>query len=158
MNGPSTHAFEDVQKEGEVTCEVIATHAPVTKGSVAPVSPAISLAVPLSNGREQPITETTDTIHQSSYQSGNGNTKSDCYKCKYRRELVGDAHSSCGHIGASPIALLLFAAGQTEMNTKQIHIRGNTHGVRSGWFMWPMNFDPVWVEICTGFEQTRGPT
>lgn len=136
----------------EQSCEVIATHEPVTTDSVAPVSPAISLAVPLSSGREQLITETKDTIHQSSYQSGNGNTKPNCYTCKHRRELVGDCHSSCVHPGSSPIALLLFAAGQTEMETKRIHVRGNAHGVRSGWFMWPMNFDPVWLEICTGWE------
>ena len=24
-------------------------------------------------------------------------------------------------------------------------------GIRQGWFGWPIDFDPVWVEQCTGF-------
>ena len=35
---------------------------------------------------------------------------------------------------------------------KDFCVRGNTHGVRSGWFIWPINFDPVWLEECTLFE------
>lgn len=157
QQGQSVPAFSGTQIEGEAKCEVIATHAPVTKGSVAPVSPAVSPAVPLSNGREQLTTETTDTIHQSGSQSGNGNTKPNCYECRHRRELLGDCHSSCAHPSASPVALLLFAGGHSEMRTQSIHVRGNTHGVRSGWFMWPMNFDPVWLEICSGFEAKQRP-
>ena len=138
-------------QEGEAICEVTAIRAPVAEGSVAPVSPAVSPAISPSTV-ENYKTETDG--NQSGSQSGNGNTKPNCYECKYRRELVGDCHSSCGHPAASPVAALLFMAGHSEMNIKQIHIRGNTHGVRSGWFIWPMNFDPVWLEICSGFEPT----
>lgn len=151
-------AASSAAQSGEQSCEVIATHAVVTRDSVEPVSPPVSPAISLAiaEGREQP--KPRPEAHKSSSQSGsecgNGNTKANCYECKHRRELVGDAHSSCCHPGASPIAILLFAAGQSEMKTKQIHVRGNTHGVRSGWFLWPMNFDPCWLEICSGFERS----
>jgi hypothetical protein len=26
------------------------------------------------------------------------------------------------------------------------------HGICNGWFIWPINFDPVWLENCDGFE------
>ena len=31
-------------------------------------------------------------------------------------------------------------------------IKADPHGVRSGWFNWPFNFDPVWLQECKGFE------
>ena len=34
-------------------------------------------------------------------------------------------------------------------------IEGNSHGIRSGWFIWPIDFDPVWVEQCTGFTEAK---
>jgi hypothetical protein len=80
------------------------------------------------------------------------NEKPNCYDCKWRKDLVGDCHSSCSNPNATPMALLVFAQGGTEIKTANIHVRGNTHGVRSGWFCWPLNFDPVWLEICSGFE------
>jgi len=56
----------------------------------------------------------------------------DCYKCVHRRNVPGDAHSGCVN------------------NTA--HVTGNLHGIRMGWFLWPANFDPVWLETCTGFS------
>lgn len=32
-----------------------------------------------------------------------------------------------------------------------LHIRANFHGIRNGWFVWPVNFDPRWLENCDGF-------
>ena len=63
-------------------------------------------------------------------------SKQDCYKCKYRGEVPGDAHSSCRHPKAG-----------------ECNIQGNQHGIKSGWFMWPFNFDPVWLENCDGFKE-----
>ena len=57
----------------------------------------------------------------------------DCYECKYRRPLVGDAHSMCTNSHARVV--------------------GYTHGISRGWFQWPLNFDPAWLKYCTGFEQ-----
>ena len=47
-----------------------------------------------------------------------------CYKCKHRKTIPGDSLKAIG----------------------------NPHGIKSGWFMWPMNFDPIWLDLCNGFE------
>lgn len=28
---------------------------------------------------------------------------------------------------------------------------GSQHGIDNGWFNWPYNFDPLWLESCNGF-------
>lgn len=56
-----------------------------------------------------------------------------CYSCEYRRNLAGDCHSKCVNAEAK--------------------VTGNAHGIRSGWFFHPFNFDPVWLESCTGYKQ-----
>ena len=56
----------------------------------------------------------------------------DCYKCAHRREIPGSTHSRCNNLAAK--------------------VRGTEHGIRKGWFMWPLNFDPVWLEACDGFS------
>jgi hypothetical protein len=33
-----------------------------------------------------------------------------------------------------------------------LQVTGNSHGVAKGWFNWPFNFDPTWLESCDGFE------
>src|SRR3972149_3166222 len=58
--------------------------------------------------------------------------KPDCYKCQHRSDLSGDAHSSCSNRDAQVIGYL--------------------HGYKHGWFDWPYNFDPVWLEFCDGFK------
>lgn len=32
-------------------------------------------------------------------------------------------------------------------------VTGDPHGIRQGWFNWPLSFDPVWLESCEGFEE-----
>ena len=59
--------------------------------------------------------------------------KPDCYECKFRGTIPGDAHSSCSN--------------------RKANVEGNNYGIRSGWFLWPFNFDPVWLESCDGFEK-----
>jgi len=56
-----------------------------------------------------------------------------CYKCKHRRSTPGDCHSSC--------------------TSNHAQVQGNEIGIRRGWFMWPYNFDPVWLIACTGYEE-----
>lgn len=58
--------------------------------------------------------------------------KPNCYKCVHRLSIPGDAHSRCNNIAAKT--------------------KGNSHGIRNGWFMWPLNFDPTWLESCDGFS------
>ena len=59
--------------------------------------------------------------------------KPDCYKCIHRRDIPGNAHSECAN--------------------RKAKVTGDKYGIRSGWFFWPYNFDPIWLESCTGFEK-----
>ena len=34
-----------------------------------------------------------------------------------------------------------------------LNIVGNPTGIRKGWFNWPFNFDPHWLENCDGFME-----
>jgi len=64
----------------------------------------------------------------------------DCYACKFRTPVWHSAHSGCAH----PETL----SGNPE---KKLGIMAVYHGIKNGWFDWPVNFDPVWLENCTGF-------
>jgi hypothetical protein len=33
----------------------------------------------------------------------------------------------------------------------------NYHGVRKGWFLWPLNFDPTWLLNCDGYTPREEP-
>lgn len=84
--------------------------------------------------------------------------KPNCYECKHRRDLVYDAHSLCANPniakGLDPImAGLMPLVGAVKNN---LNVTGNPHGIKSGWFVWPLNFDPVWLETCNGFEPKGG--
>lgn len=59
----------------------------------------------------------------------------DCYKCVHRLNIPGDAHSRC--------------------NNPKAKVKGNKHGIMHGWFMWPLNFDPTWLEACNGFSSDQ---
>lgn len=61
--------------------------------------------------------------------------KPNCYNCKHRCDLTWDAHSRCNH-----------------PDKRRLVVIGNRHGIKNGWFNWPWNFDPTWVEYCDGFE------
>ena len=65
-------------------------------------------------------------------------TKPKCYNCIHRRKLVGDAHSACNNVLAD--------------------VTGNKHGIKNGWFQWPFNFDPIWLESCDGFSDDPNDT
>jgi len=72
---------------------------------------------------------------------------SDCYKCKWRRSIPGDAHSECtpGYVDVTTVAILAIA--------KLIPVPyEDPHGVKNGWSMWPMNFDPVWIRNCPYYK------
>ena len=60
--------------------------------------------------------------------------KPNCYECKHRGELNWDAHSMCKR---NPVP----------------NVKGAAHGIKKGWFNFPFNFDPVWLENCDGFEK-----
>jgi hypothetical protein len=58
--------------------------------------------------------------------------KPNCYTCKHVRNVPGDEHKSCENTLAK--------------------VTGHPHGIRMGWFYWPVNFDPTWLKSCDGFE------
>lgn len=146
------------QKE-ELPCATSEPCVAVTSASA--VIPAISLAVSPASSREKQIIETQGS--QSSNKSGCQSipTKPNCYACQHRRELVGDAHSRCANPRISSedaiVSPLLLMMGRTPPAMKRLNVTGNAHGIRSGWFMWPMNFDPAWLESCDGFSAKGQP-
>ena len=126
------------------------------------VSQAISPAVPLSTSREKPTTETNDKIHKSGNQSCSESkqpAKPNCYQCKHRDCVSYSAHSQCKHpildvIEASQfIPLLYMMKGLRSPFEKKLNVTYNQHGFNNGWFFWPINFDPVWLYTCDGFEE-----
>lgn len=80
-----------------------------------------------------------------------------CHKCKHRRSIPGDAHSECKHpfIEESPLGFVAALMGVNDKDSARhkLGIQANPHGVKMGWFMWPMNFDPAWLENCDGYEE-----
>lgn len=78
--------------------------------------------------------------------------KPNCYECKYRGNVPGDAHSCCKYPGNNTGLFSLFEKQNIE-NASKLEIEADSHGVKMGWFMWPANFDPVWLTHCKGFEQ-----
>ena len=62
------------------------------------------------------------------------NMMNECYSCKFRQSIPGDAHISCGNPDPK--------------------MTGNPHGIRSGWFWYPINFDPTWkTKDCANYEK-----
>ena len=78
--------------------------------------------------------------------------KPDCYKCKYREKIPGDAHSRCVYPGNDTDIFSFFASGNIE-NIKKLNIKGHLTGVERGCFMWPVNFDPTWLLNCDGYKE-----
>ena len=87
--------------------------------------------------------------------------KPGCYECKFRGGVPGSAHSKCNHPANEPVLensmAGLFSAlsgGHAPPISVEggIKVKGHPHGIANGWFGWPFNFDPVWLEECNGFE------
>ena len=90
--------------------------------------------------------------------------KPNCYDCKHRGDLAGSAHSNCNHPDTAssrdnPLAGLVALLGKRvggpvidAGSAVKLGIKASPHGVLKGWFQWPFNFDPVWLQACNGFE------
>lgn len=84
-----------------------------------------------------------------------------CYSCRFRGELPGDAHSCCTHPDIPKDTLTRFVGilgGSRRlgpMSSTTLNVVGNDHGIRMGWFNWPYNFDPTWLETCDGYMPIR---
>lgn len=68
-----------------------------------------------------------------------------CYSCKYRQSLPDSAHSFCDQLAA-----MLWTRGDRD-GVPGMRVTGDPHGILNGWFDWPYNFDPVWLDECTGY-------
>ncbi len=88
--------------------------------------------------------------------------KADCYECKYRGTVPGSCHSKCEHPACKQVAtdhpmigLLAMLGGNRGgvgcVSPQELNIKADPHGIASGWFSFPFNFDPVWLENCDGF-------
>ena len=71
-------------------------------------------------------------------------SKPDCYKCEFRQNIPNDTHSKCTHV----------ITRYSSMNTAYhaLQITADQHGIDNHWFVWPFNYDPVWLKTCNGFE------
>lgn len=85
--------------------------------------------------------------------------KINCYDCKYRRSVPGDTHSQCIHPKSGnenmqgPVGLIDCLTGNRVVHGLiDLQITAETHGINRGWFIWPFNFDPIWLKTCNGFE------
>lgn len=67
---------------------------------------------------------------------------SPCFGCGKLEALPGNAHSRCKAPTDPAAAMALWLQGHPAAP------RANRHGVAQGWVIWPMNFDPVWIEEC----------
>jgi len=77
--------------------------------------------------------------------------KAGCASCQHRRGLPGTVHIRCGHPAAKLDRTyeLLAVWGYPDANLMvQAGVTCREHGMRSGWFGWPGNFDPVWLLTC----------
>lgn len=84
-----------------------------------------------------------------------------CYECKHRGNEPGDCHSSCHHpivleagLG-DPLVAFCFLLQGGGQKLAEMEIEADPHGINNGWFMWPWNFDPVWLKNCGGFEKNE---
>lgn len=58
----------------------------------------------------------------------------ECHSCIHRRSVPGDCHIAC-------------SKPDTQMT-------GNPHGMRNGWFEYPLVFDPIWkARPCRNFTK-----
>lgn len=74
-----------------------------------------------------------DTPSESSSLPRESSPKSPlCYDCVHRLDVPGSAHSRCNNFEAK--------------------VTASPRGVQGGWFRWPLNFDPVWLQSCDGFS------
>ena len=85
-------------------------------------------------------------------------TKPNCYECKHRCNVAGSEHSSCKHPllkGRELTTVMrIMAVGKSVSGygTNYIKVSGEHHGIINGWFSYPMDFDPVWLIECNGYE------
>lgn len=76
-----------------------------------------------------------------------------CGNCKYSQNIAGNTHISCrypllSYSESTKISMLsmINPVMFNDVLSKTFGFTGNMHGIQSGWFMFPENFDPSWIE------------
>jgi len=86
----------------------------------------------------------------------------DCYKCKYVKSIPGDTHKSCGHPSISNNNLVKLSIITSAVSVDGIHVTftkapfrvvGELYAFHKGWLTYPVNFDPIWIKRCGGYEK-----
>jgi hypothetical protein len=64
------------------------------------------------------------------------NRETDCWRCEHKRSVAGNSHIRC----AKPDPFMT----------------GDAHGIRNGWFLYPLLFDPIWkTRTCSNFSTVQ---
>lgn len=64
------------------------------------------------------------------------NMRNECNRCIHKRNVPGECHIQC----AKP----------------DPDMQGNIHGIKNGWFIYPVLFDPTWKEKdCSNFKEKQ---
>lgn len=95
--------------------------------------------------------------------------KFNCYACKHKRSIPGSTHIKCIHpsLGQLPedplmnVMATLASVGRgltPRVSSNELNIRGNPNGIKQGWFNFPWNFDPTWLDNCDGYEPREAAT
>ncbi len=91
------------------------------------------------------------------------NMSNACLTCKHRGSVPNSRHSSCKHPQAQAILsrsgdLLVLMNGI--VNERRIpyfysnfKVELRDEAFLEGWASWPINFDPIWLEACTVYEE-----
>lgn len=91
----------------------------------------------------------------------NESQRSLCFTCQHRGSVPGSTHSRCHHpsiVSTDRNELLAMLSGDIAIDTKSadtLGIKASAHGITKGWFNWPYDFDPTWLENCNGFERSE---
>jgi len=56
---------------------------------------------------------------------------------------------------SSSLAALASVRRVKPIKSHGLKIKANIRGIIGGWFNYPWNFDPVWLEECDGFENVE---
>ena len=85
-----------------------------------------------------------------------------CFTCKYMGSLAGSCHKHCSHPSIEtikPIMLLQIAQGVGSTNPTHLTVNGipmqkwDSLGVEKGWAIFPVNFDPIWLQYCLMYDK-----
>jgi len=63
-----------------------------------------------------------------------------CYKCGYKGSISGNAHIQCN-----------FDWDKSGNSTP----KGSLYGIQRGWYFFPLNYDPIWMEDECQFFSTE---